>query len=509
MTLRARLVVAFLALALVPTAALTWLTLDRLDRTMRMWSTPGVEHTLQSALEMSKSLVTRLEATVTAQAQDWAQALPPGPLNEPRRTAIRIGLRTAGLDFVQVYQLHGDGWRLVEEVRPPGVLAAVPLDLSSDLPAALASDRLVRSRRGALAGVSPADSGRAVVAGLHVNPDFFDQIQRVGEGVGFYRRFSVVRDVSRIYLLLLVFAVALTLSVLALWVATALARGMTRPLHRIEDALERVAAGDLEARVAPAGAAEMRALAQRFNAMTERLAGARLALQEAEREAAWRDVARRLAHEFKNLLTPMSLSLHRLRRRAGAVPENERVAVDESLKALSQSVDQMARLAEQFSQYARLPEPRFERIDLGEVTRAAVALHEHEGITIVVMGDDPTPVRGDGLLLSRAIHNLVLNACEASEPGATVELRVTARGGEAMVEVLDRGSGLDPEVEPRLFEPYVSTKRRGSGLGLSLARDIAGQHRGTVRLENREGGGAQALLRLPLDEEGGPWTASA
>ena len=181
----------------------------------------------------------------------------------------------------------------------------------------------------------------------------------------------------------------------------------------------------------------------------------------------------------------------------------------ESLKALSQSVDQMARLAEQFSQYARLPEPRFERIDLGEVTRAAVALHEHEGITIVVMGDDPTPVRGDGLLLSRAIHNLVLNACEASEPGATVELRVTARGGEALVEVLDRGSGLDPEVEPRLFEPYVSTKRRGSGLGLSLARDIAGQHRGTVRLENREGGGAQALLRLPLDEEGGPRTASA
>jgi signal transduction histidine kinase len=101
------------------------------------------------------------------------------------------------------------------------------------------------------------------------------------------------------------------------------------------------------------------------------------------------------------------------------------------------------------------------------------------------------------LLLSRAVHNLVLNACEASPSGATVEVRVCARGADAVVEVMDHGQGLDPEVRARLFQPYVSTKRRGSGLGLSLVRDVAVQHGGSATLEDRDGGGAVARLRLP------------
>lgn len=144
------------------------------------------------------------------------------------------------------------------------------------------------------------------------------------------------------------------------------------------------------------------------------------------------------------------------------------------------------------------------------MVRAAIALHEHEGVRVVLSGaTGPLPVCGDNLLLSRAVHNLVLNACEASPAGAAVEVRTGSEEGYAVIEVTDRGSGLDPEVRERLFEPYVSTKRRGSGLGLSLVRDIAVQHRGTVTLVDRDGGGARALLRLPLVEEGGREAASA
>jgi two-component system nitrogen regulation sensor histidine kinase NtrY len=258
-----------------------------------------------------------------------------------------------------------------------------------------------------------------------------------------------------------------------------------------------VAAGDLSARVRPEGAREVVTLGQRFNAMTERLGAAQDALREAEREAAWREVARRLAHEFKNILTPMSLSLHRLRRRTGEVSADHRPAVEESLLALKGGVEQLTRLAEQFSQYARLPEPRFERLDLDQLIRDAVRLHEREEVMLKMEGDGPVWVRGDGLLLARAIHNLVLNACEASPAGGVVEVRSHAEAREAVVLVLDRGPGLSPEVRDRLFEPYVSTKRRGSGLGLSLVRDIAAQHGGTITLEDREGGGARARLALP------------
>jgi signal transduction histidine kinase len=158
-------------------------------------------------------------------------------------------------------------------------------------------------------------------------------------------------------------------------------------------------------------------------------------------------------------------------------------------------VDHLNRLAGQFSQFARLPEPHLEAVDLGELARAVV---EDDGGTATELRiTGPAPVRGDWLLLSRAIHNLLLNAREAGRPGVPVEIEIAAHEGRVVLEVLDRGSGLPVELQRRLFEPYVSTKRRGSGLGLSLVRDIIQQHGGTITLANREGGGARATLVLP------------
>ncbi len=519
MTLRTRLFLTFVALAMVPLALLTAFTLDRLSRSLQFWNTPGVDQSLESALEVSRTALARMDATARAQALDWARALPPAPLSVARRTAVRVGLRAAGLDYVQLYRLEGGRWRLVDEVLPEGVLAPAPLNLASDLDAALDSARPIHSPLGALAAAeriepvepdapgtpgAPGDSGAgaehwALTAGMRVPPDFFTRVDQVGRGVGFYHRFGVLRDVSRTYWLLLVAALVVALTGISLLVATTLARGMTRPLRRLEEALERVAAGDLETRVTPAGARELRTLGERFNAMTARLSAARTALAEAERAAAWREVARRLAHEFKNILTPMGLSLHRMRRRAEQVPDQHRTAVADSLEAMDQALADLTRLAEQFSQYARLPEPRFERIDMAQVVRDAARLHEPGNCTVsLAPAGEPLPVTGDRLLLSRAVHNLLLNACEASPEGGTVDVRSEREGDDAVVEVLDRGAGLSPDVRARLFEPYVSTKARGSGLGLSLVRDIAVQHGGTITLDDREGGGARACLRLPV-----------
>ncbi len=498
MTLRTRLLLAFLALALIPTAVLTLFTLDRLGRALELWNAPGVDRALESALETGKTSLARMQATVLARADDYAAALPHEPLTPARRTALRAGLRATGLDFIQLYTRSSGGWALVEEVRPPGVLAVTPMDLSRELEPKIAADRILESNRGALAGVAPMGPNAVLVAGMLLQPDYFESLDRVGRGVSFYRRFGVVRDVSRAYMLLLIGLLVALLAVTAVWASAALAAGFTRPLTDLQDALEKVSAGDLSVRIEPRGPREIVALSERFNTMTERLSIARDALQEAEREAAWREVARRLAHEFKNLLTPMSLSLHRLRRRTGAVSEEHRAAVSESLAALASGVDQMARLAEQFSQYARLPEPRFETLDLDQLVRSAVALHEHEGVAVKLTHPaGAVPVRGDSLLLSRAVHNLILNACEASPPGGCVEVVTRTADGAAIVEVLDRGAGLDPAVRARLFEPYVSTKRRGSGLGLSLVRDVATQHGGHVTLEDRGGGGAIACFTVP------------
>ncbi len=499
MSLRSRLIVAFLALALVPLALLTWFALDRLDRATRLWNTPPVEHALGAALDVSRVALTRMEAAVRAQADNWAQALPDAPIDEPRREAVRAALPATALDFVQVYRERDGRWRREEDLRAAGVDSAP--DLSDRIAEALAGARVVRAGEGALAGVWPDGAHRAVVAGYRVPPGFFAGIERVGTGAGFYRRFGVVAQVTRTGLLLLVIGLALALTLSAVLVATRLAADMTRPLSELERAVERVAGGDLAARVTPSGARELRTLGDRFNTMALGLAEAREAAARAEREAAWRDIARRLAHEFKNLITPLSLSLHRLEHRVEAVRDDQRAAVADSLAAIASAVEQLSRLAEQFAQYARLPEPRLEPIDLADVVRSAAALAGPGPARVTLAGDGALPVAGDALLLTRAVHNLVLNACEASPDGAEVEVRWSVADGVATVEVLDRGAGLAPEVRARLFEPYVSTKRRGSGLGLSLVRDIARQHGGDVTLADRAGGGARAVLTLPLRHE--------
>jgi nitrogen fixation/metabolism regulation signal transduction histidine kinase len=220
-----------------------------------------------------------------------------------------------------------------------------------------------------------------------------------------------------------------------------------------------------------------------------------------ERLAVSRDVSRLLAHEIRNSLTPMRLALHRLLRRLESLPAGERAVAQESLGSLLQEVQDLERLSEEFSQVARLPAPQFERVDLVEVARTAAVLHGPERVRTAFPAGLSLPVWGDRLLLARALHNLFLNACEASAGGGTVEVRAMREDGEATIEVLDRGAGVPDAVRERAFEPGVSSKGRGSGLGLSLVRDIASQHRGSATLGDREGGGACARFRVPLLRE--------
>jgi len=499
-TLRARLLLALLAMALLPAAVLTLFTLDQLGRSTEHWFRPGVDRALESALQVSKTAMTRMEAGALAASERWATEWTAQPLTVGRRTELRMELREEDIDFVQVFRLARGGWRLDDQLAPAGVMLAAPPALDSTIAPALAAGHLVRSARGALAGVALTRDGRAVLTGYWVPPDFFEDVERVEQGASFYRRLGVVVSVQRQYVWMLLAALVLVLAILGVLLATALARGMSRPLTELSSALERVAAGDLATRVKPAGAHEVRRLGDAFNVMTGRLERAREQLVLAEREAAWREVARRLAHEIKNPLTPMRLSLHRLQRRVAALPEEPRRVAEESLAAMLEEVEHLSRLAEQFAQYARLPEPGDEPFELPEVIRRAAALHEPESVALTLNPEHGAMVRGDRLLLSRAIQNLLLNAREASPAGVPVEIRLAVVNGQAVVEILDRGSGLNVDVRDRVFEPYVSSKQRGSGLGLSLVRDIATQHHGTVTLENREGGGACARLTLPLME---------
>ncbi len=495
MKLRTRLLAALLAFAFLPTLVMTVFTLELFGRATDRWFLPGVDRALGAAVGVSRAPLARLEATVLDRADDWAGGLRDLPLDARGRSALRDAVHDAGLDFAQGYARVGERWQLLETVTAAG--PPDTLDLSNAIGNALAGGRIVRDDRGALAGVSQAGEEMALVAGVRLPQGYFERLDDVVRAREYYPRLAVLVDVQRRYVWLLVLGLGLVLTLLALGTAQALARSLSRPLGALAHGFERVAEGDLTARVPETGPQELRMLAASFNGMTARLADARTQLAVAEREAAWRDVARKLAHEIKNPLTPMRLSLHRLQRRAGLVPEDQRSAVADSLEAMLNEVEHLTRLAEQFSQYARLPEPRREHVDLAKLARDAVSLHEPEHLVLRSNALDPSPVIGDPLLLSRALHNLLLNACEASSEGAEVEVRTGVTESRAWAEVLDRGPGVPTTLAEQIFEPYVSTKNRGSGLGLSLVRDVANQHEGSITLSPREGGGMVARFEMP------------
>jgi nitrogen fixation/metabolism regulation signal transduction histidine kinase len=234
-------------------------------------------------------------------------------------------------------------------------------------------------------------------------------------------------------------------------------------------------------------------------------------LVAAQRSAAWGEVARRLAHEIKNPLTPIQLSAERLQvKLAGKLAPGEAEMLGRSTQTIINQVQAMKRMVNEFSDYARLPPPELKEVDLNALIRELLGLYEtsHADIQLDLDAALP-PILGDATQLRQIIHNLLRNAEDAQEDEAEPVIRLrTRRAGEAAeFTVTDAGPGFPEELMGRVFEPYVTTKAGGTGLGLAIVKKIVDEHRGRIRINNLPEGGAEVGLWLPLapgEAEQGP-----
>ena len=228
-------------------------------------------------------------------------------------------------------------------------------------------------------------------------------------------------------------------------------------------------------------------------------------LVDAQRSSAWADVARRIAHEIKNPLTPIQLSAERIRRRYGKRVEDDREVFDRCIETIVRQVSDIGRMVDEFSNFARMPKPRMEPTDLREVLKEAMFTREmgDHGITFVAnLPDEPLLGLYDTRLLGQAFGNLVKNAVEALE-GAAVEngrIEVRARPGAHWheIEIVDNGMGFPKENRDRLLEPYMTTREKGTGLGLAIVRKIIEEHGGSILLEDAPGEETGAMVRIAL-----------
>jgi nitrogen fixation/metabolism regulation signal transduction histidine kinase len=231
-------------------------------------------------------------------------------------------------------------------------------------------------------------------------------------------------------------------------------------------------------------------------------------LVEAEKLSAWREVARRLAHEIKNPLSPIKLSIQNLVRVFRGSPETFESTLNETSETILQEVERLKTLADEFSNFARMPKPALAPTNLADVVRGTVALFDSPGADVTIELDCPADlpaVMMDRDAMSRAFTNLLKNALEAME-GRKGKVRVAAerfRIGHApwvRVIFLDQGAGMNEEALKQSFNPYFTTKRGGSGLGLAIVQSVVSDHGGRIHIASELGKGTMVTVELPTGE---------
>jgi signal transduction histidine kinase len=302
----------------------------------------------------------------------------------------------------------------------------------------------------------------------------------------------------------LAFGLAAAALVGAVLAAVLLSGRIARPVRDLADQSRRVAAGDLGAAVDAPPGGEVGELARAFNAMTAELRTSRERLLQTERVAAWREMARRLAHELKNPLFPIQLSIETLRRAWDEPGGRERFEAlfRESSDTVIEELQSLRRIIDEFSEFARMPRPALGPVDVGAVIEQVLTLYQARAADVTMEKDVAAglgTVSADRALLARALGNLVANALEAMPDGGTLRVRAVPAENGVVVEIADTGPGLDDDQRTRLFTPYYTTKKGGTGLGLAIVQGIVSDHAGRIEARSAPGEGTTFILYLPRD----------
>ncbi len=360
-----------------------------------------------------------------------------------------------------------------------------------------------------------------VVAIFAADKARFEELGEMSQFVDTYKQVERRRESdeqSYVY----AFAALLGITIVAaVGVGTLTARGVSSRLGELADATKRVGAGDLSIRVPEDGADEIADLAGAFNRMLGEVEASRARIEYLQRIGAWQEMARRLAHEIKNPLTPIQLAVQEVHRRYGGEDEKFRRLLDTTLEIVEDEVGTLRRLVSEFSSFARLPQAELENEDLVDFLkeqRERISLLDEEtesgempravlphGIDFdFELTDSSAPVYMDRQMFRRALLNLIRNAGQAiagtGRETGRVRVALHREGDYLVLDVDDDGPGIPQEMRQTIFDPYVTTKTDGTGLGLAIVKKIVVEHGGTIAAAESPLGGARIRVRLPASD---------
>jgi len=297
---------------------------------------------------------------------------------------------------------------------------------------------------------------------------------------------------------ILVAAGGILLGIALSWWASA---RVTRPVRRLAESADKVAAGNWGATVEIVSRDEIGRLAGAFNRMTHELVEQRERLVQAERVAAWRELARRLAHELKNPLFPLQITVENMQRARERYPDQFDEVFREGTGTLLAELANLKQIIGRFSDFAKMPAPEMQAVNFNTLAGETLKLFEPQlakaRVTARAELDPRLPsVQADPEQMTRVLRNLILNAIDAMPEGGTLTVWTAALPAGVRVEVSDTGQGLTPEECQRLFTPYYTTKTHGTGLGLAIVQSVISDHKGRISVESQPGKGATFRIEL-------------
>ena len=506
-----RLALAIVLTALIPVLAAVWLGDKYVREAGARYFVPEIGTHLDRSLGLYQELARTLKARMREEAA--AIALSPG-----LRRAVQAGdleaiskeLRTQlgqhpSLVSLRVVASDGKALASVDRGRPLDPRHENQLEVSRSL-----------------AEVAEGDDGPELRLVFAADKARFDELAEMGQFIDTYKLVDR-RSKQDITGYVLAFTVLLGFTIIAaIAVGTLLARSVAVRLGELASATGRVASGNLSIRVSEAGNDEITELARAFNRMLGEVQSSRARIEYLQRISAWQEMARRLAHEIKNPLTPIQLGVQELHRRYEGTDEQFRSLLDTTLEIVEDEVGTLRRLVSEFSDFARLPQARLEQSDLSEfVAEQRRQIERPEDEESRDSGDDLSVIRVQGprphfewvlpgarsevlvdrQMLRRVLLNLIQNAADALGEAKAKDPRIVVRlgrdGDYFVLDVEDNGPGIPEAQRELIFDPYVTTKSAGTGLGLAIVKKIVIEHGGMITASAGRLGGARLRLTLP------------
>jgi two-component system nitrogen regulation sensor histidine kinase NtrY len=330
--------------------------------------------------------------------------------------------------------------------------------------------------------------------------------ERAAEALKKYRQIAVLKD--RIVAQVVLFSIIYSVMVIALLLVVGyfIVSRITRPLKDLTAATRRIAEDRLDEKLPETTGGEIGELVRAFNAMADDLKSAREQRAIAERRATWQHVARTIAHEIKNPLTPIKLSTERMYEKYLMESKDFPEVIKSTTQTILTEIGNLQKLVDSFHRYAKFPDPALKNESLGAIARETAILFDSGSTKVTCTIDDAIP----DLLLDRgqireALTNLIKNAIESTvdtgrNPRITVAIKQA--GENVVASVFDNGCGVDQENIAKLFQPYYTTKKQGSGIGLALVERVMTLHGGRIEVRSEENAGTEIRLIFKVPEKG-------